>query len=71
MAVCRCVLSNGAAQDEERRRRDLDERTPTRAKARFEYVAADGSELSLRENDLVKVLKTDKSGWWLGGAFVV
>ena len=35
-------------------------------RALFEYQGTTETELDLRENDVVTVLKQDRSGWWQG-----
>lgn len=38
----------------------------TQVRAMYNYVAQERGELSLRENDVVVLLKKDDSGWWQG-----
>merc|ERR1712232_424038 len=37
-----------------------------KAKALYEYAAADATELSFAVGDIIKVTKQDDSGWWEG-----
>lgn len=36
------------------------------ARALYDYVAQDGTELNMNANDVITVVATDSSGWWTG-----
>jgi hypothetical protein len=46
--------------------REHGEAPTTLVRALFEYQGTTETELDLRENDVVTVLKQDRSGWWQG-----